>query len=242
MLRDFVSCIICVAHTAGCRGWGGNRGAVRRNCGVEGPVGNGSGFSPKKFGTKPPPPGPRQKSRPYPPFRGAFFGTLRRDFRRPYSRASRSRFRRAVRRLRSRSENPAGTLQAGTSSSAAKSDFASADAAFVASDHAAVRDRKIPPEFLERESCGKRVNVFSHIKPGGPNRERCISAYSPGRTFQALYHVHCFNRRVESDGLTDFSNSKVLSRLFILSTVSTALTDDGLTDFSSLKVLTRLHM
>lgn len=174
---------------AGYRGQGENRGAVRRNCGVEGPAENGSGFSPKKFGTKPPPPGPRQKGRPYPPFRGPFFRTLRRDFRRPYSRASRSCFRRAVRRLRSRSENPAGTLQAGTVTFAAKTDFASAYATFVATDRAAVRDREIPPEFFKRESRDKRARVFSRIKRSEPNRKHCINAYSPARTFRALYCI-----------------------------------------------------
>ena len=164
------------------------------NRGVEGPAENGSGFSPKKFGTKPPPSGPRQKGRPYPPFRGPFFRTLRRDFRQPHSSASRSLSRRAVRQLRSRSENPVGTLQAETVTSAVETDFASADATFVATDRAAVRDRKIPPEFFKRESCDERARDFSHIKRSEPNRKSGICAYSPGRTFRAIYCIRGFSR------------------------------------------------
>ena len=105
------------------------------------------------------------------------------------------------------------TLQAYTVSSAAKTDFVSTRAAFVASDRATIRDRKIPPRFFKRESCDKRADVFSHIKQGVLNRKRCINVYGPGRTFQALYCIHCFNRGVESDGTTDVSGLKVLVRL-----------------------------
>lgn len=164
------------------------------NRGVKSPAGNGSDFLPKKFGTKPPPPGPRQKGRPYPHSRGAFFKMPRRDFRRPHSHACRSRFRHAVRQLRSRSENPAVTLQAGTASSAVKTDLVSANATFVATDRATVHDHKIPPEFFQAKTPFTCARVFSRIKPSGPNRKPGICAYSPAGTFQAVYCIRSFDR------------------------------------------------
>lgn len=111
-----------------------------------------------------------------------------------------------------------------------KTDLVSADATFVATDRAAVRDHKIPPEFFKRESCDKHARVFLRIKWSGPNRKSGICAYSPARTFQAIYCIHDFNRGVESDGTTDVSGLKVLVRL---SGMTQLVIDVKLIDFES---------
>ena len=144
----------------------------------------------------------------------------RRDFRRPQRHTSRSRFRRAVRRLRSRSENPAVTLQAKTVSSAAETDLPPVHATFIASDRVTVCDRKFPPEFFKRETCNRRARVFSHIKPSGPNRKPGISAYIPGRAFTAFRCIRRFGRtciRRTSHGRFPLKVPPGLFRLFTVS-------------------------
>lgn len=144
---------------------------------------------------------------------------------------------------------------------------------FVATDRATVRDRKIPPEFFQAKTAFACARVFSHIKWSGPNRKSGICAYSPARTFQAIYRIHDFSRGVESDGTTDVLRLKSPGETFghditdhryrmvrlridirefsLKSPVETFKRkesvpavdlSDGTTDFSSLKVLSRLAL
>lgn len=64
------------------------------------------------------------------------------------------------------------------------------------------------------EKAVTNAQEFFHIKRSGPNRKSGICAYSPTRTFQAIYCIHDFSRGVESDGTTDVLRLKSPSETF----------------------------